>query len=196
MLTGRVNPSGRLPVSFPAAGSAQPATYLGSALAHRTEVTTQDPTPLFPFGHGLAYASATWGTVELCSGPTWATDGVADVSVTIANDTDRDVSEVVQVYLHDRAASVVRPVQRLIAAVRVDLAPGERRRVHLGLHADLTSFTGRDYGRIVEPGAVELRVGRSSADYEAVLDLTLVGSERCVGPDRELEPLVLVEPAT
>ncbi|MBC2932868.1 glycoside hydrolase family 3 C-terminal domain-containing protein [Nocardioides sp. zg-1228] len=191
VLSGRTNPSGRLPVSFPGAGSVQPSTYLGSPLAHRTEVTTLDPTPLFPFGHGLAYARATWRGVELLSGPTWPTDGVAEVRVELANETDREVSEVVQVYLHDCAASVVRPVQRLVAAVRVDLAPGARRRLDLRLHADLTSFTGRDHVRLVEPGAVELRVGRSSADHEAVLALSLVGSERTVGPDRVLEPEVV-----
>ncbi|PUA82254.1 beta-glucosidase family protein [Nocardioides currus] len=190
VLSGATNPSGRLPVGFPSAGSAQPSTYLASPLSRRTEVSTLDPTPLFPFGHGLGYAQATWRGVELVSGPDWSTDGEAVVRVDLANDADRDVSEVVQVYLHDCAASVVRPVQRLVAAVRVDLAPGEGRRVEVGLHADLTSFTGRDHARIVEPGDVELMVGRSSADPEAVLRLRLVGSERCAGPDRVLEPRV------
>jgi len=193
VLSGTTNPSGRLPVSFPSAGSAQPSTYLGSALAHRTEVSTLDPTSLFPFGHGRGYAEATWDGVELVSGPSWATDGEAHLRVELSNVTDREVSEVVQVYLHDRAASVVRPVQRLVAAARVDLAAGARSRVDLRLHADLTSFTGRDHARIVEPGAVELRVGRSSADHEAVLELELVGSERCAGPDRVLEPGIVVE---
>ncbi len=193
VLTGRVDPSGRLPVSFPGAGSTQPSTYLASPLAQRSEVSSVDPTPLFPFGHGLGYAAATWRDVALTSGPTWATDGVAEVAVDLANDTDRTVTEVVQVYLHDPVASVVRPVQRLVASARVELPPGHGRRVCLGLHADLTSFTGRDQARLVEPGAVELRVGRSSADYEAVLELELVGSERSVGPERVLEPTVVVD---
>lgn len=194
VLSGHTNPSGRLPVSFPSSGSAQPSTYLGSPLAHHTEVTALDPTPLFPFGHGRGYAEATWDGVALVSGPTWSTDGEAEVHVDLSNAADREVSEVVQVYLHDCAASVVRPVQRLVAAVRVDLPPGARRRVGIRLHADLTSFTGRDHARIVEPGAVELRVGRSSADHEAVLELRLVGSERCAGADRVLEPVVVIDP--
>ncbi len=193
ILSGRVNPSGRLPVSFPGAGSTQPSTYLASTLGQRSEVTVVDPTALFPFGHGLSYAAATWGSVSLGSGATWDTDGTCELVVELANEADRPVSEVVQVYLHDCAASVVRPVQQLVGAVRVDLDSGDRRRVRFALHADLTSFTGRDLVRVVEPGTAELRVGASSTDIRAILSLELVGSSRQVGADRVLEPAVTVE---
>jgi beta-glucosidase len=192
VLSGRVNPSGRLPVSFPGAGSTQPSTYLAAALGQRNEVSVVDPTPLFPFGHGLSYASATWGPVSALSGPEWDTDGSCEIGVEVVNEADRSVSEVVQVYLHDPVASVVRPVQQLIAAVRVDLEPGERTCLRVTLHADLTSFTGRDLVRVVEPGALELRVGTSSADIRAVLPYELVGAGREVGVDRALEPTVMV----
>ncbi|WP_036507760.1 beta-glucosidase family protein [Nocardioides sp. URHA0020] len=196
VLSGRVNPSGRLPVSFPGAGSSQPTTYLASPLGRRTEVSVVDPTPLFAFGHGLSYAAATWGAVTATcgsSGSQWGTDGTCELVVELANETDRDVSEVVQVYLHDRSASVVRPVQQLVGAARVDLAVGRRARVRLSLSADLTSFTGRDLTRVVEPGAVELWVGASSTDIREVLPLELVGAARAVGVDRDLEPTVSVE---
>lgn len=193
VLTGRVNPSGRLPVSFPGAGSTQPATYLGSALAQRSEVTVVDPTPLFPFGHGLSYAAATWGTVTSATGSRWDVDATSELSVELRNEADRPVSEVVQVYLHDVAASVVRPVQQLIGAARVDLEPGEARRVTFGLHADLTSFTGVDLLRVVEPGAVELRVGASSADIRATVELELTGALRQVDAERALEPVVRID---
>lgn len=192
VLAGRVNPAGRLPVSFPARGSTQPSTYLSPVLGQRSDVSSVDPTPLFPFGHGLSYAAATWGPVSVGSGQ-WETDGVSVLSVELANETDRGVSEVVQVYLHDRVASVVQPVQRLVGFARVDLAPGERAVVRLDLHADLASFTGRHLVRVVEPGAVELRVGASSSDVRAVVPLELVGPTREVGPGRALEPVVTVE---
>lgn len=194
VLAGRVNPSGRLPISFPGAGSTQPSTYLAPTLGQRSEVTVVDPTPLYPFGHGLAYATATWASVSTPSEPRWDTDGTCQVEVELVNDSSRPVAEVVQVYLHDVAASVVRPVQQLVGAARVDLPVGARRTVRFSLHADLTSFTGRDLVRVVEPGAVELRVGASSADIRAVLAFELVGSCRQVGPDRALEPAVEIWP--
>jgi beta-glucosidase len=157
-------------------------------------VSVVDPSPLFPFGHGLSYASATWAGVAVPGGPRWETDGTCELVVDLANKVDRAVSEVVQVYLHDSSATVVRPVQQLVGAARVDLDPGERRRVRFRLHADLTSFTGRELVRIVEPGAVELRVGASSADIREVVALELVGPCRQVGPDRRLEPDVTIEP--
>ncbi|MDN4160884.1 glycoside hydrolase family 3 N-terminal domain-containing protein [Nocardioides abyssi] len=192
VLAGRVAPSGRLPVSFPGAGSTQPSTYLSSALGQASEVSVVDPTPLFAFGHGLSWAAATWGAAAAPTGPEWATDGTCELVVPLVNEAGTDVSEVVQVYLHDRAASVVRPVQQLVAAARVDLAAGERAEVRFALHADLTSFTGRDLVRLVEPGAVELRVGASSADIRSVVELRLTGSVREVGHDRVLEPTVTV----
>lgn len=194
VLTGRVNPSGRLPVSFPAAGATHPSTYLAPTLGQRTDVSVVDPTALFPFGHGLSYAAASWGGVS-ASTTEWATDGVAELVVELANEAAREVSEVVQVYLHDPVGSVVRPVQQLVGAVRVDLAVGERVRVRFTLPADLASFTGRDLVRIVEPGAVELRVGASSADIRATVPLQMVGPTRQVGVERALAPDVVVEPA-
>ncbi|RBY97427.1 glycosyl hydrolase [Blastococcus sp. TF02-8] len=188
VLSGRVGPSGRLPVSFPDAGASQPSTYLASPLGRRSDVSSVDPTPLFPFGHGLGYGSAVWAGVRSVGGQEWSTDGTTDVEVELRNDGDREVTEVVQVYLHDPVAEVVRPVQALIAAQRVDLAPGGSATVRFTLHADLTSFTGRDGERIVEPGAVELRVGASSADVREALPLTLTGSRRTVGVDRRLHP--------
>ncbi|UOY02578.1 glycoside hydrolase family 3 N-terminal domain-containing protein [Blastococcus sp. PRF04-17] len=193
VLSGRVAPSGRLPVSFPRAEGSQPGTYLAAPLGRRNDVSVVDPTPLFPFGHGLGYGSAAWTGVRADGGSTWDTDGTVELSVELRNDTDREVTEVVQVYLHDPVAEVVRPVQALVAARRVDLAAGSAATVRFSLHADLTSFTGRDGARIVEPGDIELRVGASSTDVREVLPFTLAGSRRTVGPDRRLHPDVVVE---
>jgi beta-glucosidase len=186
VLSGRINPTGRLPISFPSAQSNQPTTYLAAPLGRHGAVSTVDPTPLFPFGHGLSYASATWLDVTADTG--WPTGGTCRLTVTLANRTSTDTAEVVQIYLHDPVAEVARPVRQLIGAVRVELPAGAIRTVTADLHADLASYTGRAGYRQVDPGAVELHVGASSTDIRAVLKLTMDGSRRVVGHDRVMHP--------
>ncbi|MEV5409027.1 glycoside hydrolase family 3 N-terminal domain-containing protein [Thermopolyspora sp. NPDC052614] len=192
VLSGRVDPSGRLPVGFPGDGSVQPSTYLAAPLGQRSQVSTSDPTQLFPFGHGLSYAPATWGDISGEAGGAWATDGTFDVRVVLSNDAATPVSEVVQVYLHDPVAEVARPVQSLLAAPRVDLAPGETREVTITLHADQTSYTGAAGRRQVDPGEVELRVGASSADIRKTITVQMTGPRREVGFDRVMTAEVTV----
>jgi beta-glucosidase len=170
----------------------QPSTYLVAPLGQASGVSNIDQTALFPFGHGLSYAPATWAGIEEPAARTWATDGTFQVTVTLRNDAPVPTSEVVQVYLHDPVAEVARPVQKLIAAPRVDLAPGAERIVTIGLHADLTAYTGRSGQRQVDPGEVELRIGASSADIRSTLRLKMTGARREVGFDRAMEPTVTV----
>ena len=191
VLSGRVNPSGRLPVSFPSAAATQPTSYLAAALGQRSEVSNVDPTPVFPFGHGLSYAPVTW--VDVSAGDGWPTDGACEVSVRLRNDAGVATTEVVQVYLHDVVAEVARPVRQLIAATRVELAPGATATVTFGLHADLTSYTGRAGHRQVDAGDVELHVGASSADIRAVLPFRMTGPGRRVGFDRVATPRVEID---
>ncbi|MET0133164.1 MAG: glycoside hydrolase family 3 N-terminal domain-containing protein [Kibdelosporangium sp.] len=187
VLSGRVSPSGRLPVGFPGESTNQPSTYLAAPLGHRSEVSTVDPTPVFPFGHGLSYAPATWLDVEHSPGP-WPTDGTCELTVSLRNESTIHTTEVVQVYLHDPVAEVARPVQQLIAAHRVELRPGETVTLTIALHADLTSYTGRSGHRQVDPGDVELRIGASSADIRETVRLRLEGARREVGFDRVMAP--------
>jgi beta-glucosidase len=191
VLAGRINPSGRLPVSFPGAGANQPSTYLAPRLGHRSEVSTVDPTPLFPFGFGLSYHSATWVSVEPESAE-WPTDGTWAVQVALRGDAESPTSEVVQVYLSDPVAQVARPLRYLVAAPRVDLQPGEQKMVRIALHADAVSYTGVDLRRRVDPGAVTVLVGTSASDARASFDVTMTGPTRFIGRDRVLQPTVTV----
>ncbi|MFJ8597386.1 glycoside hydrolase family 3 N-terminal domain-containing protein [Streptomyces shenzhenensis] len=185
VLSGRVNPSGRLPVSVPRSPGGQPWTYLQPPLGLAGEVSNLDPTPLYAFGHGRSYTAFAW---EDFAGPDAeiGTDGSYDVSVTVRNTGDRDGTEVVQLYLHDPVASVTRPDVRLIGYRRLDLAPGQARRVSFRFHADLSSFTDRSGTRVVEPGALELRLSSSSAQVRHTARLTLTGPVRTPGHDRRL----------
>ncbi|MFF2620266.1 beta-xylosidase/alpha-l-arabinosidase [Oerskovia jenensis] len=193
VLSGRVAPSGRLPVSVPGTEGAQPTSYLAATLAQATDVSNIDPTAAFAFGHGLTYTSFDWSDLVVGVAEA-ATDGAFEASFVVRNTGGRDGVEVVQLYAHDPVASVVRPVQRLVGYVRVPLAAGASARVSATVPADVLSFTGRDGRRIVEPGAIELRFGASSADVRLVAPVSLVGDVRVVDHTRELHaPLVVGE---
>ncbi|MFE6622160.1 glycoside hydrolase family 3 N-terminal domain-containing protein [Streptomyces sp. NPDC057740] len=194
VLSGRVNPSGRLPVSVPRVPGGQPWTYLQPPLGLAGEVSNLDPTPLYAFGHGRSYTEFTWddfqGTASRIT-----TDGTYDLSLTVRNSGDRAGAEVVQLYLHDPVASVTRPDVRLIGYQRVELAPGEASRITFRFHADLSSFSDRAGRKVVEPGVLELRLAASSADVRHAARLELTGLVRELGTDRRLRCEALVSEA-
>ncbi|MFI9826810.1 glycoside hydrolase family 3 N-terminal domain-containing protein [Streptomyces sp. NPDC051913] len=192
VLSGRVNPSGRLPVSVPQEPGGQPWTYLQPPLGLAGEVSNLDPTPLYPFGHGRSYTTFAWESEAV--GAEITTDGSYDVSVAVRNTGDRAGAEVVQLYLHDPVATVTRPDVRLIGYQRLELAPGEASRVTFRFHADHSAFTDRTGRRVVEPGALELRLAASSTDVRHTARLTLTGPVREVGTDRRLRCETEVEP--
>jgi beta-glucosidase len=176
VLVGAVNPGGKLPVTFPRAVGQLPIYY-----AHENTGRPPDPddrysskyldlpsTPLFPFGFGLSYTTfeitgltlrpVVVRVADLRSGRV-TVEAKAEVTNTgpVAGDA------VVQLYLHDPVASVAQPVRRLRGFNRVGLAPGERRTVTFRLTAEDVAFHD-DTGRaVVEPGAIEVYVGDSSA---------------------------------
>ncbi|HLS74914.1 MAG TPA: glycoside hydrolase family 3 N-terminal domain-containing protein [Actinomycetaceae bacterium] len=180
VLSGRVNPSGRLPIGIPNGVGGQPGTYLAPVLAWVSDgISNLDPKPLFPFGHGLSYSRFEYSDLEISSAQIEA-DGTVEVSATVTNTSERDGKEVAQLYLSDPVASVVRPLKRLVGFTKLGLAAGESTRVTFQLHADRTSFTGPDLQRIVEPGEFRVRLGASSEDT------TLEGSFRITGPVRTI----------
>ena len=129
VLSGRVTPSGKLPVQVPRSAGAQPSTYLHPLLGGNSGgVSSIDPTPLFPFGHGLSYT--TFGYADFTvSADEVPTDGEVTVSCVVGNEGDRAGAEVVQLYVADPVAQVTRPVLELAGFARVMLEPGERTRV-------------------------------------------------------------------
>jgi beta-xylosidase len=205
ILSGAVNPCGRLPVSVPRHPGAQPATYLGPVLSHRTTVSALDPDALYPFGHGLTYTSFRWTDVTgpaqvptLAQVPALAqvpTDGAITVGLTVTNVGERAGTEVVQVYLHDPVAQVTRPTLLLVGYARLDLEAGQSRRAEFTIHTDLLSFTGRSGQRVVEPGRIELRLGPSSTEIAAVVPVDLTGPERTVRGPRTMVADVRIESA-
>ncbi|HEY7483657.1 MAG TPA: glycoside hydrolase family 3 N-terminal domain-containing protein [Streptosporangiaceae bacterium] len=206
VLSGRVEPAGRLPVGVPRHAGGQPGTYLRSRLDDSSQWSMLDMTPLYAFGHGLSWTTFDYSDLAVegvgprqgagkdTAAPSVPTEGQVRVAATVRNSGDLAGTEVVQLYLADPVASVVRPVHWLAGWAKVRLAPGESVRVEFTVHADRTSFTGLDLRRIVEPGVIEVAVGRSSADLPLTGSFTLDGPTRVLGPDRVLTVPVSVTP--
>ena len=115
-----------------------------------------------------------------------ATDGSTSLALSITNTGEREGTEIVQLYLNDPVASVVRPMKRLISYARVELQPGETRDVTFTVPADLAAFTGRDGQRIVEPGELNLMLGSSSTAIHSTSSVWLEGAVRVVDHTRQL----------
>src|SRR3954447_556497 len=194
ILSGRVQPSGKLPVQVPLHAGAQPSTYLQPPLGgtESTGITSVESAPLFPFGFGLSYTTFAFDDVRL-SAVSIPTDGSVEVSVRVTNTGARAGSEVVQLYLHDVVAQVARPVRLLIGFARVALDAGASCEVRFDVHADLFAYTGPGYERIVEPGDVELLVGNSVAYLPGRETLQVTGPTRVVSHDRHLLTSVTVD---
>ena len=194
VLSGRINPSGRLPISVPTTPGGQPATYLAAPLGRRSAVSNIDPTAAFPFGHGLGYTSFAWSDLRADVAEA-STDGLVSLTLDVTNTGTRAGVEIVQLYLHDPVAEVARPVQKLVAFARMALDAGARASVTFDVHADLTAYTGRSGVRIVDSGEVVFSAGRSSADLVSERSIRLVGPTRTVDHTRALRAGVRVDRA-
>ena len=204
VLSGRVVPSGRLPVELPRLPGGQPSSYLRPRLAGRHPGSSVDPVPLFAFGHGLSYTTFEYADLVIRSAEAVAdvgdpdqvlvgTDGTAEITCTVRNTGTRAGTEVVQLYLGDPVAQVVRPVRWLAGFARVPLEPGQARRVTFRLHTDRTAFCGRDGARVVEPGEIQVAVGGASDRLVLHGSFTLCGAERPAGANRVLDTPVVID---
>ena len=115
-----------------------------------------------------------------------------EITCTVRNTGGRAGDEVVQLYLSDPVAQVVRPVRWLAGFARVPLEPGQARQVTFRLHADRTAFSGRAGDRIVEPGEIRVAIGGASDQLPLQGSFLLTGPERLVGADRVLDTPVMI----
>jgi beta-xylosidase len=196
VLSGRVQPGGKLPVQIPRRPGGQPSTYLQPPLGSPESVgiSPLDPTPLFPFGHGRSYTTFEVDDLRLDAAEI-GTDGEFGATVRVRNTGARAGDEVVQLYLRGVPARVVRPVRQLAGFARVRLEPGEARDVRFLVHADRTAFTDLDLARVVAPGELEVQVGSSAADLPCRGTVRITGPRRVVGHDRRLDTPVELGPA-
>lgn len=180
VLTGAVNPSGKLPVSLPRSAGSQPFTYRHPHLGGDSDVTSVSSAPVREFGHGLSYTRFTFA--DLTVPPEIDTAGFLEVSVTVTNTGDRAGAEVVQVYGRDLVGSTTRPVAQLLGFHRIALESGEARRVTIRIPLSRLAATDRTLRRVVEPGDVDIWVG-TSAVRALASTTTLVGEVHPISVD-------------
>ena len=175
VLFGDHAPTGRLPVSFPHFSGQSPYYYAhkttGRPAASRNEgfkaqFRETSNTALYPFGHGLTYASVRYSAVRL-SAPTMAWNGEIAVSVTLTNAGARDASEVVQLYIRDRVASITQPARLLKGFRRVTVPAGGSVEVSLPLTFTDLLFLGPDLKPTVEPGMFDVWLSPDAQSGEA-----------------------------
>jgi beta-glucosidase len=164
VLFGDVNPSGKLPITFPRSAGHLPVFYNHKPSARRGYLFG-DVSPLYPFGYGLSYTSFEVGAPVLSKNVMAATESVK-VNVTLRNTGNRAGKETVQCYVRDLYASVTRPVKELKAFQKIELQPGETKTVEFTLTPD--DFSMYDYNMQygVEPGDFEIMTGVSSRDED------------------------------
>jgi beta-glucosidase len=172
VLVGEVNPSGKLPSTFPRVTGQLPlyhGHHYGSGYDHPTglrhgygDLAASDP--LFAFGHGLSYTdfSLEFGHAGLATDSTGHT--TIKATCTVTNTGARAGATVVQLYGRDEAATVVRPVRQLLAFQRVELAPGEERGLTFEVPAARLAYTLPDGSRGVEPGEITVMAAFASDD--------------------------------
>ena len=173
---GDFNPAGKLPVSFPSLAGQQPLYYNRTRtgrpeLPDMTEFKTRwregSHLPLYPFGHGLSYTQFAYTAPVLDSTQlTW--DGSVRVRARITNTGKRAGEEVVQLYVHDRVASRVRPIRELKDFRKVALRPGEHADVEFVLDRQALSFTRANGEFGAEPGLFDVWITSSAQEGEAV----------------------------
>jgi beta-glucosidase len=160
VLFGDVSPAGRLPVTIPRDVGTLPVYYNYKPSARRPYLF-EEASYLWPFGYGLGYTTFRYD--HLAVKPERIAAGErAVVGVTVTNTGKRAADEVVQLYIHERVASVTRPVQELKGFRRVHLKAGESKRLELPLGPDELSLVDERMRRVVEPGVFDLMVGGSS----------------------------------
>jgi beta-glucosidase-like glycosyl hydrolase len=193
VLTGAVEPSGRLTVSVPKNVGAVPYYYNHKMKSAGTPIARHFGSR-YPFGHGLGYTTFEFADLSLDRPAVDAATGEILARFTVRNIGTRAGIAVPQVYVRDLVASVVRPVKELKAFCRVELAAGAAARVTVHLPVDMLSFTGLEGRRVVEPGLSELQVGASSADVRLRALVEVTGSARTLGREWRMESRCVIEP--
>lgn len=188
VLSGKVNPSGKLPFSFPARlednsahafgtisypGDSINEKYLDDVLVGYRWHDTKKIPARYAFGHGLSYTTFEYGKAT-ASAREMTPDGTITVSIPVRNTGDREGKEIVQLYIGDEKASVLRPVKELKGFDKITLAPGQEKTVTFTITPDDLKFYDEKTGSwVAEPGKFRAYIGASSTDIRATVPFEL-----------------------
>ncbi|RYF07766.1 MAG: beta-glucosidase BglX, partial [Comamonadaceae bacterium] len=181
VLLGDYNPSGKLPISFPRSVGQIPTYYNHARLGrpytegkpgnYTSQYFEEVTGPLYPFGYGLSYTEFALSEVVLSS-PTMARGGQIEAAVTVKNTGKRPGETVVQLYIQDVAASVVRPVKELKDFRKLMLQPGEERVLRFAVSEEQLKFFNARLQHVAEPGRFNVQIGLDSQSVrEKAFDL-------------------------
>lgn len=165
ILTGKVNPSAKLPISIPRHAGQIQMIYNHKPSQYFHKYKDGPSTPLYPFGYGLSYTTFAYGDLKLSRSEMSAEDSFT-ASIELANTGERTSTEIVQLYIRDEYSSATRPVKELKDFVRVTLKPGEKRTVFFTVTPDKLAYFDRKMKYGVEPGTFVVMVGASSLDKD------------------------------
>jgi beta-glucosidase len=175
VLFGDVNPGGKLPITFPRSVGQLPDFYDHKPSRNRSYLFT-GRRPLYPFGFGLSYTTFHFDNLRVNPSVVGTAEN-AVVTVEVSNTGGRAGDEVAEMYIHQRVASVTRPVMELRGFDRISLKPGEKKTVEFTLSPDALSLLDDHMNRVVEPGIFDIMVGPSSAET-ATVELHVVDKTR------------------
>ena len=195
VLTGKANPSGRLVLSIPKSAGAVPYYYNHKLKSGGTPIAYHFGSK-YCFGYGLSYTRFEYRELKIQPDRVDINEGTINLSVELENSGEREGCEVVQVYVRDAYASLVRPVKELKAFKRVALQPKQRAVVSFGIPVDMLNFTNRDHRRMVEAGEFEIMVGASSSDIKLKGRVEVVGENRVLGRHWRMESQAVLVPGS
>lgn len=191
VLVGDVNPSGKLPFTFPVKLEDNAAYALGEYTGVRSDTVInikynesifvgyrwadkqKKSKPLFAFGHGLSYTTFEYGK-PVADAKTMSPDGKLTVKITVKNTGSREGQEVVQLYIADKKSSLPRPLKELKGFKKIKLTPGESKEVSFVIDKEaLSFFDDTKHAWIAEPGKFEAIIAASAADVKGVVPFEL-----------------------
>lgn len=183
VIYGKYNPSAKLPMTFPRAVGQIPIFYshtnTGRPYSNQgnkqylSAYIDEDNRPKYPFGYGMSYTSFQYSDLKIDKNQIKSGDSV-QVSLTLTNTGKVAGEEIVQLYLRDKVASVVRPLKELKGFDKVSLAPGERKVIKFVINKDKLSFYNQKLEWVAEPGKFKVMIGASSDDIKLEQDIELL----------------------